>query len=257
MTIGMVAGGANIVAGAAIGAAALAGARVPASLRCTTLPNIGLVYFDFNPTTINVSRSSQQSRGVPTPGVGGAQQPTQTVQGARIDIPELIFEGYDTKARCDTLLTWMSPDAGFLGQLLSAITGKNLRTQPPELTFQWGPPMIGFMYTVKLTSVKIGYTRFTSAGIPIRAKLGLSMQEIPSLLGTLPQNPTSGGLTGRRAHTVGHGESLQSIATTNYGNPNAWRRIAEVNGIKDPTRVRPGETVYLPNSDELDQGSAR
>ena len=47
--------GANIAAGAAIGAAALAGARVPASLRCTTLPNIGFVYFDFNPTEISVS----------------------------------------------------------------------------------------------------------------------------------------------------------------------------------------------------------
>lgn len=256
MTVAMVAGGANIAAGVAIGAAALAGARVPASLRCTTLPNIGLVYFDFNPNEITMTRSSQQGR-VPTPGAGGARQPTQTVKGARIDIANLIFEGYDTKARCDTLLTWMSPDAGFLGQLLSAITGQNLKTQPPELTFQWGPPMIGFMYTVTLSSVKVTYTRFTSAGIPIRAKIGITMLEVPSLLGTLPQNPTSGGLTGRRAHTVGHGESLQSIATANYGNPNAWRRIAEVNGIKDPTRVRPGATVYLPNPDELAQRGAR
>ncbi len=254
--IGMAAAGANIVAGAAIGAAALAGARVPASLRCTTLPNIGLVYFDFNPTEIAITRRSQAGS-VPTPGAGGAHQPTQTVKGADINIKEVIFEGYDTKARCDTLLTWMSPDAGFLGQLLSAITGKNLKTQPPELTFQWGPPMIGFMYTVTLASVSCTYTRFTSAGIPVRAKVGLTMKEVPSLLGTLPQNPTSGGLTGRRAHTVGHGESLQSIATTNYGNPNAWRRIAEVNNIKDPTRVRPGTTVYLPNPDELDNGSAR
>jgi nucleoid-associated protein YgaU len=256
MTIGMVAAGANVVAGAAIGAAALAGARVPASLRCTTLPNIGLVYFDFNPKELTLTRTAQLGR-IPSPPAGGAQQPTQSVKGARIDIPELIFEGYDTKARCDTLLTWMSPDAGFLGQLLSAITGKNLKTQPPELTFQWGPPMIGFMYTVTLQSVKVTYTRFTSAGIPIRAKLGITMNEVPSLLGTLPQNPTSGGLIGRRSHTVGHGESLQSIATTNYGNPNAWRRIAEVNGIKDPTRVRPGQTVYLPNPEELDQGSTR
>jgi nucleoid-associated protein YgaU len=256
MTIGMVAAGANVLAGAAIGAAALAGARVPASLRCTTLPNIGLVYFDFNPNEITISRRSQGGS-IPTPGAGGATQPTQTVKGATIDISELIFEGYDTKARCDTLLTWMSPDAGFLGQLLSAINGTNLKTQPPELTFQWGPPMIGFMYTVTLASVKCTYTRFTSAGIPIRAKVGLSMREVPSLLGTLPQNPTSGGLTGRRAHTVGHGESLQSIATANYGNPNAWRRIAEVNGIKDPSRVRPGVTVYLPNPNELDQETTR
>jgi nucleoid-associated protein YgaU len=36
-----------------------------------------------------------------------------------------------------------------------------------------------------------------------------------------------------------------------YGTPGLWRRIAEVNRIQDPTRVRPGTTIYLPNPDEL------
>lgn len=256
MTIGMISAGANIAAGAAIGAAALAGARVPASLRCTTLPNIGFVYFDFNPTEITFTRNAVKST-TPSPARGGGTQTQQKVQPTTINFSDLYLEGMDTKLRCDTLMTWLNPDAGFLGQLLSAVTGKNLKTQPPELTFQWGPPMIGFMYTVTLSSVKVTYNRFTSAGIPVRAKVGITMNEVPSMLGTLPQNPTSGGLMGRRAHTVGHGESLQSIATTNYGNPGAWRRIAEVNGIKDPTRVRPGTTVYLPNADELDEGGAR
>jgi nucleoid-associated protein YgaU len=252
----MVAAGANVAAGAAIGVAALAGARVPASLRCTTLPNVGLVYFDFNPTEIGVSRTAV-SQDTPSPARGGAKRHTQKVKPATISVKNVIFEGLDTKLRCDTLLTWTNPSAGFLGQVLAAATGKNLKTQPPELTFQWGPPMVGFMYTVMLSKVDISYVRFMSSGIPVRAKVSLTMNEVPSLLGTLPQNPTSGGLTGRRAHTVGHGETLQSIATANYGNPGAWRRIAEVNGIKDPTRVRPGATVYLPNADELDQGSAR
>jgi len=77
------------------------------------------------------------------------------------------------------------------------------------------------------------------------------------MLGTLPMNPTSGGMPGRRSHTVGQGENLQSIAMANYGRPGLWRRIAEVNGITDPTRVRPGSTVYLPNEDELVNGSTR
>jgi nucleoid-associated protein YgaU len=256
MTAAMIGAGANLAAGAAIGAASLAGARVPASLRCTTLPNIGFVYFDFNPKEISISRTAQR-RAMPSPATGGSQHATQRSEPAKITMNEVLLEGMDTKLRCDTLLTWTSPDAGFLGQLLSAVTGKNLKTQPPELTFQWGPPMIGFMYTVVMQAVTVKYTRFTSAGIPVRAKVNLTLYEIPSLLGTLPQNPTSGGLVGRRAHTVGHGESLQSIATTNYGNPGAWRRIAEVNGIQDPSRVRPGDTVYLPNPQELDDGRTR
>jgi hypothetical protein len=256
MTVAMVSAGANIAAGAAIGVAALAGARVPAMLRCTTLPNIGLVYFDFNPSQISMSRVGVTSV-KPSPGSNGGSSTTQKVKPMTMKVNKVVFEGWDTKLRCDTLLTWTNPAAGFLGQVLSAAMGKNLKTQPPELTFQWGPPLIGFMYTVTLQNVTINYNRFTSAGIPIRAEVSLTMNEVPSLLGTLPQNPTSGGLVGRRAHTVAHGETLQTIATANYGNPGAWRRIAEVNDIKDPTRVRPGTTVYLPNPDELDQGSRR
>jgi nucleoid-associated protein YgaU len=33
-----------------------------------------------------------------------------------------------------------------------------------------------------------------------------------------------------------------------------WRKIAEINGITDPGRVRPGTTVYLPGPGELTTG---
>ena len=248
--------GANLALGAGIGIAAAAGAKVPASLRCTTLPNVGLVIFDFNPAEMAFNRSSSTST-TARPGANGSNNSTKKApNGSKITL-KTTFEGWDTKLRCDTLLTWVAPDAGFLGQLLKAITGQNLKTQPPELTFQWGPPMVGFMYSVKLTGCTITYKRFTSAGIPIRAEVGLTMLEVPTLLGSLPQNPTSGGLIGRRRHVVGHGESLQSIAMTNYGTPALWRRIAEVNRIQDPARIRPGQTVYLPNADELSNGNGR
>ncbi|MFL6142411.1 MAG: hypothetical protein ACJ72N_11175 [Labedaea sp.] len=251
MSIGMaVSAGANLGIGAAIGIAAVAGARVPASLRCTTLPNIGFVLFDFNPKELTFNRSSSTS----TRSTAGRanNNTTKTVPtGSKITIGGVIFEGWDTKLRCDTLLTWMSPDAGFLGQLLKTVAGLNLKTQPPELTFQWGPPMVGFMYTVKMTGCTIKYNRFTSAGIPVRAEVSMNLTEIPTLLGSLPQNPTSGGVIGRSRHVVGDGESLQSISMTTYGTPALWRKIAEVNRIQDPARVRPGTTVYLPNADEL------
>ena len=48
-----------------------------------------------------------------------------------------------------------------------------------------------------------------------------------------------------------HGETLQSVATKTFGTPGAWRAIAEVNGIDDPTSLRPGDVIYLPARDEL------
>lgn len=245
--------------GVGMGALAMAGARVPASLRCTTPPNLGVVPFDFNPDLIKVARSGKYtSKTNASKENGNSGTQAKVVKGSKITLNKLLIQGELTKVLCDTMLTWMTPGpGGAMGQAMAAVFGTNLRNEPPDLTFQWGPPVVGFMYTVKLTSVSVTYNRFTPEGIPIRADVSLTMDEMPSLLGTLPMNPTSGGIPGRRSHTVGQGENLQSIAMANYGQPGLWRRIAEVNGITDPTRVRPGSTVYLPNEDELVNGSTR
>lgn len=251
--------GLDAAIGIGVGVASVMGARIPASLRCTTLPNIGFVPFDFNPEKITMQRNSRTAV-VPTPpksggvaGVGGggsqsSKTPTKALEGSQINISKITFTGPMTKFLCDQLLTWMVPNAGFM-----AMTGwmKGFSSQPAALTFQWGPPMIGFMYECKLTSVTVNYTRFSAIGIPLRAEVDLKMLETPSIFGSMPTNPTSGGLPGRRTHTVADGESLQSIAMEKYGRPGLWRRIAEVNKITDPARVRPGRTIYLPNPDEL------
>lgn len=264
MSIGIdVSAGVNTAIGAGIGVASALGARIPASLRCIELPNIGFVPFDFNPEKIsfvrtsilgNIPRPERPSSGVPGSAriSGGTRQPTKKVTVSKITLSGVIFEGPFTKLRCDTLLTWMNPSSGMLAQIPAL--KKNFLTAPAKLTFQWGPPMVGFMYDVKLISCTVNYTRFSAIGIPLRAEINMTMNEVPSLLGSLPTNPTSGGLPGRRRHTVASGESLQSIAMDSYGTPALWRRIAEVNGITDPARLRPGTTVYLPNPDELAAG---
>ena len=53
------------------------------------------------------------------------------------------------------------------------------------------------------------------------------------------------------------GDSLAVIAYREYGNPALWRPLADVNGIDDPMRVRPGRTIFLPTADELADGHAR
>jgi len=248
--------GLDAAIGVGVGVAAVMGARIPAMLRCTTPPSIGLVLFDFNPDKVTMSRGSRTAT-VPTPPRSGAgaltgrsqssRTPTKALEGSQIKLSKVTFNGPMTKFFCDQLLTWMQPNTGFLAML--GVTG--FSSQPAPLTFQWGPPMVGFMYDCKLTNVSVTYTRFSAIGIPLRAEVDLQLMEVPSLLGSLPTNPTSGGLPGRRSHTVADGESLQSIATEKYGKPGLWRRIAEVNHIIDPAKVRPGRTIYLPNPDEL------
>ena len=52
-----------------------------------------------------------------------------------------------------------------------------------------------------------------------------------------PQNPTSGGVVGRRSVTIDAGDTLSAVAFAEYGNPNMWRALAEANNIDDPLRL--------------------
>jgi nucleoid-associated protein YgaU len=74
------------------------------------------------------------------------------------------------------------------------------------------------------------------------------MEEVP----TEPkgQNPTSGALDSRRSHVVGDGDSLHSVAYTEYGDPTLWRSLAIYNGIDDPLRLRSGLRIFIPTAAE-------
>lgn len=243
----------GVVAGVLPGASTVMNARVPAALYCYKPPNVGAVPFEFNPEKVTMSRGSALARSTkPTPppfraGTAGTHQPTTALTGSKIKLSKLTFTGLTTKFLCDQLLAWMIPNLSF-----GAMFGKGgFSSQPAVLMFQWGPPWAAFMYDCKLTNCSVDYVRFNTVGMPLRAEVNLELTEIPSKLGSMPTNPTSGGLAGRRTHVVGHGESLQSIAQDKYGTPGLWRRIAEVNGLTDPTKIRPGQQLYLPNEGEL------
>jgi hypothetical protein len=211
-----------------------------------------MVTFDFNPEQLSMSRKAnnmqmgQGNKTGSTPSIWRGSQPRQLSGSA-------IIDGDDVKDRAETLCAWAQPGGGLMGRAIGAAAGAftggkvNLVKNPPTLMFVWGP----FNMDCRLDSAKVDFTRFTSSGMPSRAKVSFTVTEQPSLLGDLPTNPTSGGLPGRQAHMVTDAESLHLIAARTYGHPGAWRSVAEINGIDDPFRVRPGQTVYLPNPTEL------
>ncbi|WP_086828349.1 LysM peptidoglycan-binding domain-containing protein [Allokutzneria sp. NRRL B-24872] len=250
-----------------------------AALVCRSLTALGVVPFDLNPEQIVLHRANEvethgnSSSGSSPPYFKKSDMPTITLSG-------LIFEGPDTKPKCDRLLNWLTPTGGLLDGLLAggiplsvgALAGKlgvgpkigglmmrpfqDYSTKLPTLTFIWGMPIVAFTYDVVLRDVNITYTRFSKLGIPLRAKVNLKLVEIKNIFSTLPTNPTSGGPPGRTGHTVTEQETLPGIALEHYGRPGDWRRVAEVNDVEDPMRVRPGDTLYLPNPDELHEEAA-
>lgn len=126
---------------------------------------------------------------------------------------------------------------------LEETLAKGKTPSPPFVLFTWGK--VSLLAFVKQVSVK--YTLFKSNGSPVRATASLTLQEVPK--DTAKQNPTSGGLTPLRSHTVVAGDSLASIAYAEYGDARLWRALAETNGLDDPMRLPTGIRLLVPTQD--------
>lgn len=261
-----------------------AGATLPglissAPVRASLVPEqIGMpLLFHFNPDKVTITKETR-TQGKSTLNVNSYQEAVTAVGNLSINVDKCRFAGYTTKMAMDQLVEWATPQpklgalgtvASVLGSAISAVMGgqasqsttrilggmgalgDNVEYVLPVLRFSWGfGGALGLGYKVMLESVTINYERFDPYGIPIYATANLKMKDYTE---PLPyNNPTSGGLPGRTKHVVTAGESVVSIAQRSYGSPNAWRALAEANGLDDPLRVKPGRTLYLPGQGELE-----
>ena len=210
------------------------------------------VTFQLNPEEITVKHHAK-TQNVPAerqnPGAGGATTAEaiakallQDIGETTISLSKLTFYGDGVLAVCDQLLDWTRA---------TKQTEKDKEFQFTNLKFNWGKISAkGY-----LSSTDISYERFASDGQPIRAKVSLELHALDTP--PIKTNPTSGGIPGRRSHTMVTGENLQHIAMANYGRPGAWRALAAANGIEDPLAVRPGTVIYLPALSELAGGGPR
>jgi len=209
----------------------------------------------FNPKEYTISKSNEWTIkpvvGKPIPDVqfGGGQARELTL--------DLLFDATDNKDRSVREVTDELFRAMEVQTEKAAQSGKN-NARPPYITFAWGGT-VSFKAVAKQLSVQ--YLLFNGDGTPIRAQAKLSLAQIEpardassstnrAALQPPPQNPTTRGLVGLRAHVMRDGETLQSIAFEAYGDATRWRAIAEANGIDDPMRLPPrGATVAVPRLD--------
>lgn len=114
--------------------------------------------------------------------------------------------------------------------------------EPPHVRFEWGSL---WSFEAVITSMSQKFTLFANDGTPLRATLDVTFKQIKDE-GQYPrQNPTSGGNPGEHLRTVREGETLSQIAYEEYGDPNAWRHVANINRVDDPRRLRPGAVLLI------------
>ncbi|MEC3981859.1 phage tail protein [Amycolatopsis sp. H20-H5] len=211
-----------------------------------------VITFQYNPQKVSLSKTAQfRLAGM----VSTETREQQAIDPGQLSITlsDLRVEGVKAvQATVSKLYEWLRVETVTSGP--AAGGGEKAGDDEPKQVVQHVKVVMGaagigghrtpINYRAILKSVSTTYTRFTPAGLPNRATVSLTLQQIePAKPGT---NPTSGTRESGRAHTVTAGESLPGIAKETYGSPSAWRKIAEENDIDDPLRLRNGSSLLLP-----------
>ncbi len=118
---------------------------------------------------------------------------------------------------------------------------------PPRIRFIWG----GLSFKAIVESVQQKFTLFSPEGIPLRATLSVTFREYKTLGEQLEElNLQSSDHS--KLRVVRRGDTLSRIAGEEYGDPAAWRHIADANprAAADPRRLVPGTELLIPPLEE-------
>jgi hypothetical protein len=228
-----------------------------------------------NPESLHVARSA---------GVRRRQATTGLLAGAgSSDDPLLYTGGGETTLSLDLLF-----DLGIGGSTIQATDVRELTkplwdlaestqasaagARPPVVRFLWGK---SWNVPGVVTAVAERLEHFGADGSAARSWLRLRLSRVSeddAQASAAPELAPSaaapdalaaeGAGTGEVVHQVigsgsdvaGAGERLEDIAFQYFGDPSAWRLIADYNGLADPGRVPAGTVLRIPSSPEAGGG---
>jgi nucleoid-associated protein YgaU len=96
-----------------------------------------------------------------------------------------------------------------------------------------------------LDGLSISYMLFDRLGVPLRAKLGLTIKEYRPVQIQLREDVKTSN-DDDKTYLVRLGDTLSSIAASVYRDAGLWREVANANQIQDPRSLRPGRRLRLP-----------
>jgi Contractile injection system tube protein/LysM domain len=194
----------------------------------------------FNPEEVSISKSNmwepENSSGTNLPDVHFKGE------GARSLSLTLVFDTYelrtDVRSATNKVLGLMEAPEDR--------TQNNQHARPPHVMFRWGTFET---FPAVITQLSQRFSLFLETGVPVRATLNLTLQEVPQQAirnQTAGQNPTSRAAGARRVRSVQPGDTIDVLAALELGEPTQWRRLAEANNLDDPRRLRAGQTLLIP-----------
>jgi nucleoid-associated protein YgaU len=193
-----------------------------------TDPN--LVPLRFNPAQYQLKKA-QTFAEIAIPGL--TTPPLQWVKGG---VETLTFE-----ALVDTSDTLDNVDDAYVAKLRGLLDKDPKLHAPAVVAFVWGRRR----FTGVLDGLDVTYQLFDERGVPLRAKLGITLKEYrPVAVQVWQERKSSADV--ERTFLVSLGDDLWGIAAKVYKDPTRWRELALANGITDPRKLRPGTRLLLP-----------
>ncbi|MGI9332480.1 MAG: LysM domain-containing protein [Gammaproteobacteria bacterium] len=184
----------------------------------------------FNPTEYQIQKSNSFAE-IAIPGL--ETPPLQFVRGA--------VEKLTTELLVDTSDTLEDVREKYTDRLRDLMRIKSDLHAPPIVRLVWDKDL----FTGVVDKLSITYVMFTPQGVPIRAKLNLSLMEYRPVEEQVDDPPRNSPDVDK-AHVVRRGDTLANVAYLAYNDPTEWRQIAINNDILDPRELRPGEELQIP-----------
>jgi len=197
--------------------------------KITLIPEVGgPIEALINPKELEYSKTVGWAE---QPGTGRDFPDLQFTAGKGITMSvELMFDRYEegasVRGATDALLKLALRDEGL--------------HRPPMVKVEWGGNVFAGGFEGVVESVQVRYTMFKADGTPVRAVATVGLKQARDV------SPSGNSPDIAKQRIVRRGETLQSIAESEYMDAAEWRRIAEANNIDDPLDLKPGMRLLVP-----------
>jgi hypothetical protein len=203
---------------------------VPAYLQILAPQAQEPVPFRFNPSEYQLQKTNNFAE-IAIPGL--ESPPIQFVRGAA--------EKLSVELLADTSDTLLDVRERFVTPLRDLMRLNAELHAPPIVAFTWDQQV----FKGVLESLNITYVLFRPDGVPLRAKLSVTLKEYRPAAVQLRESPTLSA-DFEKTFVVRRGDTLSGIAAQIYRDAGLWRAIARANGLGDPRRIEPGRVLTLP-----------
>ncbi|HHJ13280.1 MAG TPA: LysM domain-containing protein [Gammaproteobacteria bacterium] len=184
----------------------------------------------FNPTSYQLRKANNFSE-IEIPGL--ETPPIQYVRGGS---ETLSFD-----ALFDTTDSQKNVREEYVDRVASLMRINSELHAPPIVQFVWASEI----FQGVLSDMSVSYVLFTPEGVPMRAEASLTLTAYRPVEVQIAERPRNSPDV-EKSVTLRRGDRLDQIAAGIYQDPERWRDIARMNGIRDPRRLEPGQQLLVP-----------